>query len=71
MVRTMAIVVPIALILIFRDPCEFWGSFWFSFQRQAYADVVTICLLGYIVVRRSWAAFGVNLVRSGKPMEQD
>jgi len=71
MVRTMAIVVPIAMILIFRDPCAFWGSFWFSCQRQAYMDVVTVCFLGYIVARRSWEALGVNLVGSEKPMETD
>jgi hypothetical protein len=71
MARVLAIVVPIAMILIFRDPCNFWGSFWFSCQRQAYADVVMISLLGYIVVRRSWAGLEVNLVRSGNPMEQD
>jgi hypothetical protein len=52
MVRTIAIVVPLALILIFRDPCNFWGSFWFSCQRQPYADVVMVCFLGYIVVRK-------------------
>jgi hypothetical protein len=71
MARVLAIVVTIAMILIFRDPCEFWGSFWFSCQRQAYMDVVMISLLGYIVVRRSWAGLEVNLVRSGKPMEPD
>jgi len=57
MVRSLAIVVPIGMILIFRDPCNFWGSFWFSCQRQPYADVVTIGFLGYIVVRRSWEAY--------------
>jgi hypothetical protein len=71
MVRTMAIVVPIAMILIFRDPCEFWGSFWFSCQREAYVDVVVICLLGYIVVRRSWEGLSLNPVRSEKTMEPD
>jgi hypothetical protein len=49
--------VPITMILIFRDPCEFWGSFWFSCQRQAYADVVMICLLGFILVSRSMAVY--------------
>jgi len=67
MVRTMAIVVPLALILIFRDPCSFWGSFWFSCQRQPYVDVIMICFLGFILASRSWAALGVNLVRSEKP----
>lgn len=71
MVRTMAIVVPAALILIFRDPCEFWGSLWFSCQRQAYVDVVTVCFLGYIVASRSWATLGENLVRSGNLAEPD
>ena len=69
--RTLAIVVPIALILIFRDPCEFWGSFWFSCQRQAYVDILMLSMLGYIVVRKSWVGLEVNLVRSGNPMEQD
>jgi hypothetical protein len=57
MARVLAIVVPIAMILIFRDSCEFWGSLWFSWQRQGYVDVVTVCVLGYIVARRSWAAY--------------
>ena len=52
MVRTLAIVVPIALILIFRDPCNFWGSLWFSCQRQAYVDILMLSMLGYIVVRK-------------------
>ena len=71
MVRTMAIVVPIAMILIFRDPCEFWGSLWFSCQRQGYVDILMLSMLGYIVVRKSWVGLEVNLVRSGNPMEQD
>jgi len=71
MVRALAIVVPIAMILIFRAPCAFWGSFWFSCQRQAYVDVVTVCMLGYIVASRSWAVLGVNVVRSGNLAEPD
>jgi hypothetical protein len=71
MARILAIVVPIALILVFRDACSFWGSFWFSCQRETYVNVVMISLLGYIVVSRSWGAFGVNLVRSGNLVEPD
>ncbi len=71
MVRALAIVVPLSLILIFRDPCEFWGSLWFSCQRETYMDVVTIGLLGYIVVSRSWGALDVNLVGSGNFAEPD
>jgi hypothetical protein len=57
MMRILAIVVPIAMILFFRDGCSFWGSFWFSCQKQAYMDVIMIAMLGYIVVRRSRAAY--------------
>jgi hypothetical protein len=71
MARILAIVVPAAMILIFRDPCAFWGSFWFSCQRQAYVDILMLSMLGYIVVRKSWVGLEVNLVRSGNPMEQD
>jgi hypothetical protein len=71
MARVLAIVVPIAMILIFRDSCEFWGSLWFSCQRQPYMDVVTVCFLGYIVARRSWEALGVNLVGSGNLAEPE
>jgi hypothetical protein len=53
MARVLAIVVPIAMIMIFRNPSVFWGSFWFSCQRETYVNVVMISLLGYIVVRRS------------------
>ena len=71
MVRSLAIVVPAALILIFRDPCEFWGSFWFSCQRQAYVDILMLSMLGYIVVRKSWVGLEVNLVRSGNLAEPE
>jgi len=71
MARVLAIVVPIAMILIFRDSCEFWGSLWFSCQRQPYVDILMLSMLGYIVVRKSWVGLEVNLVRSGNPMEQD
>ena len=64
MVRTLAVVVPIAMILIFKNPCEFWRSFWFSCQRQAYADVVTVCFLGYIVARRLFPGLPGAVVQS-------
>jgi len=60
--RILAVVVPVALVLIFRDGCSFWGSFWFSCQRQGYLDVVMIGFLGYIVARRSWEALGLECV---------